>query len=244
MLVSATETGWKIIYQRAHGLLAAQIAAQWKAAERPPYWTQTLVAIAEHDDGLAESSAAENLTEAGAPRHFQLLKFSPAQYRNVMEIASSKSRWNALMTSLHLSFIYGGLEEADADLKSFVKEQDAYQKRLCKELKITGAEARRWYRFVEWCDAFSLLLCMDKVQPEQRRMDISTGPNGTTHQLWQDQAGHLRVEPWPFEANSFDVEVEYRTVNQLSFASPDEFAQAMQKAEVQVMQWRFRRSEK
>ncbi len=239
MLVNSIETGWKIIYQRAHGLLAAQIASHWKIAERPPYWTQTLVAIAEHDDGLAESSTAENLTEAGAPRHFLLLEYSAEQYQNVMEIAVSKSRWNALLTSMHLTFLYTSKQKEEKSLSHFLDEQKEVQKKLRKELKITTEMAENSYRLVEWCDALSLLLCMDKIQPEQRRMEISTGPDGTRHQLWQDENDKLRVEPWPFEEDSFTVRVEYRLVNQLSFASTGEFSQAMLKAKVEESVWTF-----
>ncbi len=35
MIVNYTEIGWEIILQRAHGSLAAQIAAHWKKEERP-----------------------------------------------------------------------------------------------------------------------------------------------------------------------------------------------------------------
>lgn len=239
MLVSSTEHGWKIIYQRAHGLLAAQLAWHWKQSEHTPYWPHTLVAIAEHDDGLAESSIAENLTEAGAPKHFQLMEYSEEQYRNVMEIAASKSRWNALLTSMHLTFLYASKRSESKTLARFMDEQAVFQKQLRKELAVSGAVAESSYRLVEWCDALSLLLCMDKVQPEQRRMEISRGPDGTIHQLWQDARGKLRVEPWPFEVTEFAVQVEYRQANQLSFASAQEFAEVMKKAKVEVESWTF-----
>ncbi len=200
MIVKSIPTGWEIIYQRAHGLLAAELASHWKIAHRPPHFIKTLLAIAEHDDGVPESRVPENLTPAGAPRHFQLMDRSAEQYRNVMEISTSKSRWNALMTSLHMTFLYEGKPYDDADMKAFIQEQHTFQKRLIKELGVSRKEAEKAYRFVEWCDAFSLLLCMDKIQPEQRRMDISRGPDGTMYQLWQDEKEQLRVEPWPFEA--------------------------------------------
>jgi len=239
MLVSSVEQGWKIIYQRAHGLLAAQLANYWQISERPPYWPHTLIAIAEHDDGLAESSTSENLTESGAPRHFQLLEYSVEQYQNVMEIALSKSRWNALLTSMHLVFLYKDKKSEDRELSHFLDEQIRLQKVLKKQLKVSHALAEHSYRLVEWCDALSLILCMDKVQPEQRRLEISTGPDGTRHQLWRDSKNNLKVEPWPFEEDTFTVSVEYRIVNQLSFDSVRAFSEAMQKALVQEDQWTF-----
>ncbi len=240
MLVTTTENGWKIIYQRAHGLLAAQLALHWKSAYHTPYWLHTLVAIAEHDDGMAESNSAENLTEAGTPKHFQQLEYSVEQYQNVMEIAASKSRWNALMTSMHLTFLYGPKQAEDKKLRAFIKEQEALQKKLCRELKISQAKAKHSYRLVEWCDALSLLLCMEKVQPQQRRMDISTGPDGNLHQLWQDADGYLHVDPWPFAESLFEVSVEYRLVNQVTFQDTNAFSQAMRQAPVLDQVWAFR----
>ncbi|WP_262918509.1 DUF3891 family protein [Telluribacter sp. SYSU D00476] len=241
MIVKTIPEGWEVIYQRAHGLLAAQLANQWKVVDRPPYWTHTLIAIAEHDDGMAESQSQENLTEAGAPKHFQLLKYSATQYRNVMEIAASKSRWNALMTSLHMSFLYEGIKHEDKELEQFIKEQDRYQKQLLKELLIDRKVAEQAYQFVEWCDALSLLLCMDQVQSDQRRMDISKGPDGIMYQIWQDTKGTLRVDPWPFEAGQFEVEVEYRHLHQLQFKTVEQLNRALNEAEVQARSWEFRK---
>jgi hypothetical protein len=50
MIVNYIEPGWQIITQRSHGLLAAQICAQWKNNNQPKRWVETLIATAEHDD--------------------------------------------------------------------------------------------------------------------------------------------------------------------------------------------------
>ena len=239
MIVKSIPTGWEVIYQRAHGLLAAKLAFQWKIADRPPHFVETLLAIAEHDDGVPESRTPENLTEAGAPKHFQLLGRSAEQYRNVMEISSAKSRWNALMTSMHTTFLYEDQKYEDTDIEAFVKEQHKLQKALIKDLKTSPKEAETTYRFVEWCDALSLLLCMDKVQPEQRRMDISTGPDGTTHQIWHDEKENLCVEPWPFEPDAFEVDVEYRELPQLQFKNAQELDNCLKAAEIHTRTWKF-----
>ncbi len=239
MIVKSIPIGWEVIYQRAHGLLAAELAFYWKEDKRPPHFMQTLLAIAEHDDGRPESQSPENLTEAGAPKHFQLLGRSAKQYRSVMEISTAKSRWNALMTSMHMTFLYEDKKYEDQDIKEFIKEQHILQKKLLKELKISKMQAEQAYQFVEWCDALSLLLCMDKIQPEQRRMDISTGPDGTMYQIWQDEKDQLRVEPWPFEPTSFTVEVEYRELNQLQFKNVDELAVSLRDAPVTARSWAF-----
>ncbi len=46
MIVTYKEDGWQVVTQRSHGILAAQVGAQWKIKERPSRWTDTLLAIA------------------------------------------------------------------------------------------------------------------------------------------------------------------------------------------------------
>ncbi len=240
MIVKSISIGWEVIYQRAHGLLAAELAFYWKIADRPPYFMKTLLTIAEHDDGVPESQMAENLTEAGAPKHFKLLGRSVVQYRSVMEIATSKSQWNALLTSMHMTFLYEDKKYEDADIEQFIKAQHKFQKAARKELKISKEDAESAYRFVEWSDALSLLLCMDQIQPEQRKMDVSVGPDGQMYQIWQDDDERLRVEPWPFEPDTFEVNVEYRELAQLKFKSANELSQCLQSAEISVRNWVFK----
>ncbi|MEH2056182.1 MAG: DUF3891 family protein [Nostoc sp.] len=65
MIVNATPYGWKVIYHRAHALLAAQLAGQWKRQDAPARLYETIAAISHHDDILQvkfESNA--ELTQA------------------------------------------------------------------------------------------------------------------------------------------------------------------------------------
>lgn len=43
MIVNYTAEGWEIITQRAHGLLAAQIADHWQHHIRTDRWVETFV---------------------------------------------------------------------------------------------------------------------------------------------------------------------------------------------------------
>ncbi|MDB4999689.1 MAG: hypothetical protein JWR76_766, partial [Mucilaginibacter sp.] len=61
MIVNYTEQGWEIITQRAHGLLAAQVAMQWRKKDRPNRWVETVIAIADHDDAQTELQANDLL---------------------------------------------------------------------------------------------------------------------------------------------------------------------------------------
>lgn len=238
MIVLSHTKGWKIITQRSHGLLAAMIAYQYAIDLPNDIIVPTLIAIAEHDDGVAETKQNKNLTYAGAPRHFLVPdgseKTDLKQYINVMELSTSKSQLNALLTSMHLDFILGGEKEvADKDLAAFLKDQTRNRAAILKHLDIDKKYADRLYRLVEWCDAFSLLICMDKIQPEGRKMDISENPDGDVNQTFYKSENVIGVEPWVFKSDTFEVFYEYRIVEQLEFKSVAEFDAACRDTVVQ-----------
>lgn len=228
MIVTSHQKGWKIINQRSHGLLAAMLAYQYDIDLPNDIVVPTLIAIAEHDDGVKETAQTNNLTDAGAPRHFQLSadakKSNLKQQESVMEIAAAKSQLNTLLTSLHMKFLYEDNEKSpDKKLDAFLKEQEKIRKDILKHLDIDKKYADRLYRFVEWCDAFSLLICMDKVQPEGRKMEVSKSPDGDMTQTFYKANKEITVEPWVFKNESFKVFYEYKILEQLKFSSIEEF---------------------
>lgn len=246
MIVASHQKGWKIINQRSHGLLAAMIAYQYAIDLPNDIMVPVLIAIAEHDDGVAETMANKNLTEAGAPRHFlvpgQSDKVDLKQYLNVMEIAFSKSQMNALLTSMHIDFILGDKNEIrDKKFIAFLKDQGKIRRKIIRDLKIDTKYAERLYRFVEWCDAFSLLICMDKIQPEGRKMEISKSPDGDMNQTFYTDEKTICVEPWVFKTDSFNIFYEYKVVEQLEFKSIEEFHEMCNLAPVQRQEFTLKK---
>ncbi|QNN44838.1 DUF3891 family protein [Pedobacter roseus] len=54
MIVNYCNSGWEIITQRGHGLLAIQICARWKISGQPYRWVETLIATTGHDEVFNE----------------------------------------------------------------------------------------------------------------------------------------------------------------------------------------------
>ncbi len=244
MIVISHQKGWKIINQRSHGLLAAMIAYQYNIDLPNEIVVPTLIAIAEHDDGAAETHQNKNLTEAGAPRNFTVgddsKKTELQQKLNVMEIATAKSQLNALLTSLHLNFIFSSENDGkDKKLSAFLKDQEKNRKEILKHLNIDNEYAENLYRFVEWCDALSLLICMDKIQPEGRKMEISKSPDGDMNQAYYKAENVITVEPWVFKNDTFKVFYEYKIVEQLKFKSIEEFNKICEETPVQREEFVF-----
>lgn len=239
MIVNYKEEGWEIITQRAHGIVAAQIAFHWRLKDRPERWVETLLAIAEHDDAENELDGETLITASGGPLNFDMKAFELPHCRKLASLTLTKSRYVALLTSMHMEFLYSKDKANDPEARAFLAEQKKLQEIWRKELRITKEEALRIYDLLEWCDALSLLVCKQGMQPEQRSVEISTGPDKKGHNLIQLDEETLSVRPWPFEEKSFSIRYEYRSLKKIQFHSSAEFRAAFLEAVVAEKTWKF-----
>ena len=244
MIVLPHQKGWKIITQRAHGLLAAMISYQYNIDLPVEIIVPALLTIAEHDDSVTETLARQNLTDAGAPRNFTVAdcksKTDITPLLSLMEIGSSKSQLNGLLTSHHLKFLYDrNKRKEDKGLDHFLKDQEKYRSTVLKNLNVTNKYANRLHRFLEWSDALSLLICLDKIQSEGKKMEISESPDGDMNTVHYKSNKDICVEPWPFKSTSFNVFYEYKILEQLQFKSIEEFNEVCKAAKVQQALFTF-----
>jgi hypothetical protein len=236
MIVNYTESGWQIITQRSHGLLAAQICAQWKKDNQPVRWVETLIATAEHDDVYNEFENENLLNENGGPVNFKMTEFSLDDGQRLIDMAKTKSAYIALLISRHIQFVHG----EDPKAKSFIAELKKLEANWRKAADISQKEVNAGYELLEFCDAFSLLICQGLIQPEDRGIEISNGPDGKayhTHTI----GDQLTVEPWPFEIPFFEVIYESRTLAELSFKNVAAFRKAIDEAETVRHVLKFKR---
>src|SRR4051812_18935903 len=237
MIVNYKETGWQVITQRAHGIVAAQAAMHWKIQERPKRWLETLLAVAEHDDAEVELDGENLLTETGGPLNFSMKHFDIKHCELLSMLTITKSRYIALLVSMHMDFLYRKEEKDDKEVHKFLQQQRSLQAGWMDQLGIDRKEAEKIYYLLEWCDAFSLLLCRQQVQPEKRAIEISTGPDGKVYELFEAKEGVLVVDPWPFEPDTFTVSYESRDINQLKFNNSEEFRKLFVNAAVTETVW-------
>lgn len=237
MVVNYSEEGWDIITQRAHGILAAQIGMNWKAAHRPERWLETLLAIAEHDDAEVELDGENLLTQNGGPLNFTMKSFELAHCQKLAMLTITKSRYIALLISMHMVFLYAKDERHTPEAQAFLTEQRNLQSQWRKELMLGKEESEKIYSLLEWCDACSLLLCQREMQPEQRSVEVSYGPDNIKYHLYQMDSEKITIDPWPFDTNSFRVNFESRLIKQLQFSSSAEFRHAFLNAPVRETVW-------
>lgn len=148
MIVTYTDKGWEIITQRTHGLLAAQIASNWRVKDRSRRWLETMLAIAEHDDAQIELERDDLLTELGGPFNFDMRRFDLDHCKRTYEFSISKSRYIAILNLMHLQFVYG--KEVKNDL-SALKLMTSVSRDIRQFTVLTGSLPPSTYRFmIRW----------------------------------------------------------------------------------------------
>lgn len=238
MIANQTETGWEIIYHRAHALLAAEIAGHWNRQNSPMRLIETVAAISHHDD-LEKEWEEKNITPAGAPLDFTLDKnIDLPKLKKHIANSRYRGRWVAMLTSMHTSFLTEGMRGSE-EVDSFLDEQLSMQEQIRKELQISKQDAEQAYAFMQWCDRFSLILCQQQLPEDERALEISTGPDGKRYDVIQLEDGTVKVTPWPFEAKEFTVNVEASYLDKLQFKSSAELTEALQTAPIKTKTWKF-----
>lgn len=231
MIVNYTQNGWQVITQRSHGLLAAQVCARWNHSERPERWVDTLIATAEHDDVFNELETGPLVNPTGGPVDFKMNVFDQSLSQQLIGRAEMKGSFIALLIFRHIVFTHGGEPRAKPFLSKLKKKESAW-------LKITGVskkEVDSAYELLEFCDALSLLICQDRVPPQGRKVEISTGPTGKLYGLYCSE-GCLTISPWPFENDTFTVAYELRQLRWLTYKDDADFRNAMKKAKpIQIL---------
>lgn len=242
MIVNLTKDGWNVIYQRAHALLAAQLAGQWQRNHSPVRLYETIVAISHHDD-LEREWKGNHLTPSGAPMDFTLAEDLPEAsleiFKKHLEDSLYRGRWVTLLTSMHVCFLNQHKREISADWRSFLETQIHNQEQWIKELGIAKEDAQRSYYFMQWCDRLSLMLAHQQIPDDGRAFEITHGIDQQRYDLRRLENGNLTVDPWPFENDEFTVNVESSHLSELKYDSNDALITALKQAPITNLEWTF-----
>lgn len=242
MICNRTQTGWQIIYQRAHALLAAKLIAPWRAEERPERWMETLSATAQHDNGWQDWETGRRLTPARTPRHFRETPIDNlvTQSRRALTRAWHQGLWSGLLVSRHVSFLYEPLRGEDDAMDALLDEQQAQREAWRDQLAVDEEAVSRAYALLRWGDTFSLVLCQQQMPFNQRSLEIDIGPEGTRYHAREVEDGIIEVDPWPYAVEEVVVSVDSYVIEQLTFDSEDALAEALREAALQSCTWCLR----
>ncbi len=237
MIVNAIPEGWEIIYQQAHGVLAAQLAYHLKPELQCPHWVETIIAIANHDNRQKVWRGQDGLTQAGAPADFTLLPVTLDQAKDLMDATRFQSSWVRLLTSMHMSYLYESQRGKNKSTDKFLDEQLNIQRKCRQVLSITKSEAEKAYAVMQWADCLSLILCKNELPADERALELTTAPDGKAYFVKHLTNKSLHIKPWPFAVTQLEVQVEYRTIKQLQFRNDAELATALSEADVKYKKW-------
>src|SRR5690606_5607780 len=112
-------------------------------------WMETLTAVIEHDDQLLNFKEKSYLNELGMPVDFtedhktenQILE----RAHRVLNEAALKSKWTAMLVSLHIDFLYNREEYLGGKLKEFFASQEKARKEYYTYYNIKETEAGEAY---------------------------------------------------------------------------------------------------
>ncbi|MCG6156873.1 DUF3891 family protein [Rubinisphaera margarita] len=245
MIVTNIESGWEIVFQPSHGVLAGSLALQFADEWRGRFWVETVAAIIGHDDDKEEFGENHYLTELGAPRDFTLMSMDDkARYleaKRRIGNAYRKHTWIGLLQGMHVEFLY---DDKDV-LPELLELMDEEKKQRTRELRLLGlskSELNRGYDLLRWCDRCSLILCQGALPVGGRRLEIISISDKTRYEIWQRDDESIGVDPWPFATTSFNVGVEVRIVEQLAFEDDLELADALEAAKRNQREWTIRKN--
>ena len=239
MIVNFTDTGWEVIYHRAHALLAAQIAGNWQTPDDASQLVDTVAAIMHHDD-LEREWEGDSLTQSGAPLDFTLQSSLsvPQLYRHI-EGALYRGRWVALLVSMHSCFLNQSKRGQCEELDQFLDKQAELQKAWRRSLKVNKTDAEKAYAMMQCCDRLSLILCQRQLPEGERFLEISKGPTGEQHDILKRPDHSLLVKSWPFKVDNFTVRVDAAYLTQMKFDSSEELSSVLRDAPMQSIEWNF-----
>ncbi|WP_373652661.1 DUF3891 family protein [Schlesneria sp. DSM 10557] len=244
MIVKSVETGWEVVYQAAHALLAGKIATQLRQLPAVHYWPETLAALFEHDDHKTSFGKNVYLTSLGAPKDFTQFRFTAKERaREVsrrIENGYRKHRWIGLLAARHAEELYRS-EKISPSLRALIDDEIERRAAILHELGTTKAALESAYAVLQWCDRISLILCQGAIPAMHRRIEIAPLEN-QRYQMWQRPDNTVAIEPWPFSAKIFVEHVEVRTLQQLIFTSDSELQEHLRACPVEMRTWHFQKT--
>lgn len=253
MICNKTETGWDVIYQRAHALLAAALVEHWRADQRPSRWIETLCAVAQHENGWQEWEASNQLTELGTPKTLGegSLADTAQQLHHAITRARHQSLWCGLLVSRHATQLFDAQRGQIDALDKLLDAQVELRRRWQAQLGVDDQTLAAAYALLLFGDTFSLILCREEVPFGGRRLEIEAGPDGTRYDVRQVDGAQdvtasgdrvLTVEPWPYAVDEFTASVDVYPLRQLTFADDHALARALDAAVVRPRRWTVRRA--
>ncbi|PZX48385.1 DUF3891 family protein [Algoriphagus chordae] len=200
MIVSPINKGWKIIFHKAHALLAMDIGLKLDRSlwPLPKYWAAGMESIGEHDNDQPKWLERDNLTESGAPLDYRQRKeVDLEQAKAVANSAKYKSSFIVLMVAAHFQKLYG--ESKELKVQKFLEEMKEACDEILVNLNLEKKQVTQCYEFLRFCDDLSLALCQNDFENHKEAVQIEPIAGEEKISLSQLPNGEFLLDPWIFE---------------------------------------------
>ncbi|UZO81156.1 DUF3891 family protein [Aquimarina sp. ERC-38] len=230
MIVHTFSDHYKIIFQRSHALLSAQLfcAMQESLIQKVTNYTETLITIASHDDGFTKTSGTYYVTKDGEPKDFRKNRFEKEASIQIIENARLKSTWCYLMALSHMNYLYK--EKEDEEIKTFLKYVQEQLQKAIRDYEIDQTSVKQTYEFLRFTDELSLFICFhlfDENQSEKVIKGVFEEENKEyTTSL---KARTLYIRPSPFKEGATTT-LEYRKIPKISYRDDDHLNKELDRA--------------
>ncbi|HUH74697.1 MAG TPA: DUF3891 family protein [Chitinophagales bacterium] len=241
MIVRKSKHGLHIILHSAHGLLAAKIAHEIKPDLRPINWLETIISISDHDDRQLNFDEKDYLSKLGVPLDFTECHDSineiVKRMQRVIRLAVNKSSWVRLMISYHLEYLYSDMRAESKRIDSFLTHEETERKLVHQLYNISDTKGREIYQILLFCDRLSLILCKDETPSIGRFLEINKTIGNKHYVIERREDNKLMISPWIFEKDEFELQIEERLIEQLSFNSSKEFENILLSTPPTLLSW-------
>lgn len=224
MIVTYQENGFEVVLQRHHAKLSAGFMEELKWIQKDEHRLDLILAAGMHDNDYNEFRISGLLNAVGGPKDYKMEKFVEADCDRLLDEALATSQFIAVLIALHIQFV---MRDISAKASRYCQTLEIRKEHWCKSIGLPIARMQRYYAMLQWCDAISLLLCQRSIPPEGRHLEISKGPDDISYFIYEAEAGHYIVDPWPFQERTFALKIEKRRLKDLKYKSDSSLRMAL-----------------
>ena len=243
------------IHQTSHALMAEEFCRHWGNADfaTPAPYSETMLAIAQHDNGWHEWELAPQLRDDGFPmdfvHHTDVIE-KIALWRRSIDRAASQHPYAAVLVGRHASLLYHSILDTfeEENEKPHVAEFIADQALLLEFLRHKQTEETAlagWLReetvaantsLLQFGDLAALKLTMPWGQG---RISLCPVDGRGTFSDIDMRFDHKTVtfDPWPFGIPQFTVSMQGWLLSQQTFPNEETYRTALAEAPFYQQQW-------
>ena len=243
MLVRHHPKGCKIISHYTHALFAGKIGSHLTTDLRNSHWPKTLTAIIDHDDNMQDFGARDYLTDAGTPRDFMRdggsEKDAIVHTKSLYNETLQKSQWISILVSRHIAFL--NKDSANKEMKRILEKMYTKPKEQRRLYRINIAMEDHLYSVLRFSDRLSLIICREEVPVTGRLLEINSSIGGETYFISVNEDETFCVRPYIFAKDTFEIDFEFKILEQTNFSSNQELEQCLSDGKVELQKIIFRK---